>query len=265
MAAAAARQVRRRGAARRPAKYAAAGRAAGVPRARPGGRSDGRLGEDRLARRCVGLCVRRRRQRVDRCRTEFRNLAVGGLAAAGSRPDALHVRAGLLRGLARVMKILILNWRDIRSPRAGGAELLTHEIAAAWSQRGDQVTLFTSRGAGAPAREEIDGVHVVRRGSELTTRFFAPRSLGRQSWDVIVEEINTLPYFSPLWSRAARFFSSRSWPERSGGTKRPFRSLRSATHRSRSTSLPTGTQRQSRFPTPRSQTFNGSVFVLRST
>ena len=29
------------------------------------------------------------------------------------------------------MKLLLLNWRDIRSPRAGGAELLTHEIAHA--------------------------------------------------------------------------------------------------------------------------------------
>jgi glycosyltransferase involved in cell wall biosynthesis len=99
------------------------------------------------------------------------------------------------------VNILILNWRDIRSPRAGGAEVLTHEIASRLVERGDRVTLFTSRGPGAAADEMIDGVRIVRRGSELTTRFFAPRFARRQSWDVVVEEINTFPYFSPLWAR----------------------------------------------------------------
>ncbi len=42
---------------------------------------------------------------------------------------------------------------------------------------------------------------MIRRGSELTTRFFA-RSVARSCRpDVILEEINTLPYFAPLWSR----------------------------------------------------------------
>ena len=99
------------------------------------------------------------------------------------------------------MNILILSWRDIRSSRAGGAEVLTHEIATRLVRRGDHVTLFTSRGNGATAEEQIDGVRVVRRGSELTTRLFAPRFSRGQAWDVVVEEINTLPYFSPLWSR----------------------------------------------------------------
>lgn len=100
------------------------------------------------------------------------------------------------------MKILILNWRDIRSPRAGGAEVLTHEIARRLVERGDEVTWFTSRPPGAKADEDVDGVRLVRRGSELTTRLFAPRFALRSSWDVIVEEINTLPYLSPLWSRS---------------------------------------------------------------
>jgi glycosyltransferase involved in cell wall biosynthesis len=100
------------------------------------------------------------------------------------------------------MNVLILNWRDIRSSRAGGAEVLTHEIASRLVERGDQVTLFTSREPGAAAEDVIDGVRVVRRGSEVTTRFFAPRFERSQRWDVVVEEINTLPYFSQLWSRA---------------------------------------------------------------
>jgi glycosyltransferase involved in cell wall biosynthesis len=99
------------------------------------------------------------------------------------------------------VRILILNWRDLRSPRAGGAEVLTHEVATRLVARGDEVVWFTSRPNGAPAREEVDGVSIVRRGSELTTRLFAPAFARRSYWDVVVEEINTLPYLTPLWAR----------------------------------------------------------------
>jgi glycosyltransferase involved in cell wall biosynthesis len=100
------------------------------------------------------------------------------------------------------VRILILNWRDVRSPKAGGAEILTHEIARRLIQRGHQVTWFTSRPPSLPREEEIDGIRVVRRGSELTTRFYAPKFARRLDADVVVEEVNTLPYFSSGWSRA---------------------------------------------------------------
>jgi glycosyltransferase involved in cell wall biosynthesis len=99
------------------------------------------------------------------------------------------------------VKILILNWRDIRSPGAGGAEVLTHEIARRLAAR-HAVTWITSRADGQQAEEEIDGVRIVRRGSEATTRIFAPGLARRDRWDVVVEEINTLPYFAPAWSSA---------------------------------------------------------------
>jgi glycosyltransferase involved in cell wall biosynthesis len=99
------------------------------------------------------------------------------------------------------VQILFLNWRDIRSPRAGGAEVLTHEIARRLAVR-HEVTWFTSRVEGQPREEEIDGVRVVRRGSEATTRLFAPAFGRGGGWDVVVEEINTLPYFAPVWSSA---------------------------------------------------------------
>ena len=99
------------------------------------------------------------------------------------------------------MQILFLNWRDIRSPKAGGAEVLTHEIARRLAVRHD-VTWFTSRPHGQAREEEIDGVRIIRRGSEATTRLFAPLFARRASWDVVVEEINTLPYFAHAWSSA---------------------------------------------------------------
>lgn len=99
------------------------------------------------------------------------------------------------------MRILILNWRDSRSPRAGGAELLTHEVATRLVDRGHDVTWFTSKPDGQSASEEIGGVQFVRRGSELTTRLHAPAFARGGSFDVVVEQINTLPWFAPLWSR----------------------------------------------------------------
>jgi glycosyltransferase involved in cell wall biosynthesis len=100
------------------------------------------------------------------------------------------------------MRILILNWRDKRNPRAGGAEVLTHEVAKRLSERGHEIAWFTSRPAGVRADETLDGVDVIRRGSETSTRFYAPRFARRSRFDVVVEEINTLPYFSTAWSRA---------------------------------------------------------------
>ena len=99
------------------------------------------------------------------------------------------------------MRVLILNWRDIRSPRAGGAEIVTHEVAKRLAGAGHDVVWLSSAPAGLPAEERIDGVRVLRRGSELTTRLWAPRVAREARPDVVVEEINTLPYFAPVWFR----------------------------------------------------------------
>ena len=104
------------------------------------------------------------------------------------------------------MRILILNWRDVRSPRGGGAELLTHEVARRLVRRGHEVTWFSSHPDGLPREEVVDGVRIVRQGSELTTRVFAPAFARRAKPDLIVDEVNTLPYFAPLWSRVPVVF-----------------------------------------------------------
>jgi glycosyltransferase involved in cell wall biosynthesis len=101
---------------------------------------------------------------------------------------------------------LILNWRDVRHPRAGGAEVLTHEHARRLVERGHEVTLFASAVAGASAAETIDGVDVVRRGSAVTTRLHAVhwyRAQRRASppFDVVVEQVNTLPYLAERYAR----------------------------------------------------------------
>jgi glycosyltransferase involved in cell wall biosynthesis len=100
------------------------------------------------------------------------------------------------------VNVLFLNWRDPEHPRAGGAEYLTHGIARGLVQRGHRATWFAGAFQdGAPERE-LDGVRIVRQGSAATVRLHAMRrytSLG--DFDVVVDEINTLPFFAPLYAR----------------------------------------------------------------
>jgi glycosyltransferase involved in cell wall biosynthesis len=100
------------------------------------------------------------------------------------------------------LRIAILNWRDVRSPRGGGAERVTHEVARRLVELGHDVRWVSSRAEGLPADEVVDGVEIVRRGSELTTRLHAPGVVREFAPDAVLEEINTLPYFAPQWSHA---------------------------------------------------------------
>ena len=100
------------------------------------------------------------------------------------------------------MDILLLNWRDLKHPASGGAEVWAHRVAEGLVERGHKVTFFTSSVAGAPEEETINGVHIVRRGSRIgvyrqARRFFESNS---NRFDVILEEINTRPFFSNNWS-----------------------------------------------------------------
>lgn len=101
------------------------------------------------------------------------------------------------------MKILILNWRDLKDPKAGGAEVLTHEMAKRWIQEGHEVIQHNARFKGSKSAEVIDGVRIVRHGNYLTTYiysfFFA--LLNGSKFDVIVEEIHGIPYFLVLLGR----------------------------------------------------------------
>jgi glycosyltransferase involved in cell wall biosynthesis len=104
-----------------------------------------------------------------------------------------------LESRADGLNILILNWRDLRHPRSGGAEVLTQGHARRLVERGHRVTVFVGRAKGTAKEEIVDGVRVVRRGGPVSTRLHALRWYRREtethgSFDVVVEEVNTLPY-----------------------------------------------------------------------
>jgi glycosyltransferase involved in cell wall biosynthesis len=100
------------------------------------------------------------------------------------------------------VRILILNWKDLAHPAAGGAEVLTEQVARSLVARGHSVTLFSASVDGKPAREHVEGVEVVRAGGRLTVYRAARRFWSREgpgSYDVVVDEINTRPFLTPRW------------------------------------------------------------------
>jgi len=100
------------------------------------------------------------------------------------------------------MKILIFNWRDIKNPLAGGAERLIHELAKRWVSKGHSVTLFSSAFLEYKKKEIIDGVRIIRVGNRLTVYYQAFRYYRKYfqgQYDLIIDGINTIPFFTPLY------------------------------------------------------------------
>jgi glycosyltransferase involved in cell wall biosynthesis len=101
------------------------------------------------------------------------------------------------------MRILWLNWRDIRNPEAGGAEVITHEVMERLAKRGHEMTLFASRFKDCELNENINGVDVIREGNKYTVYKKAENYLKayKDSYDLMIDEINTRPFFAPKFAR----------------------------------------------------------------
>lgn len=102
------------------------------------------------------------------------------------------------------MRLVWLSWKDKTHPLAGGAEKVTHNLLKRLARDGHQVTLLTSRPRGTTAEEVIDGYKVIRQGSRYsvywkTARYY--RKHLRASTDLVVEEINTIPFFSRFYTK----------------------------------------------------------------
>ena len=101
------------------------------------------------------------------------------------------------------MRVLLLNWRDIRNPAGGGAEVWAHRVAEGLVSLGHSVTFFASAVEGVPDSETMNGVQVVRGGGKFGVYFAAKRfyTNNQNDFDVILEEINTRPFFAHTWGR----------------------------------------------------------------
>jgi len=102
------------------------------------------------------------------------------------------------------MNILILNWRDTKHPLAGGAEILTHEIAKRWIRKGHIVVQLCSGFSNSKRDEIIDGVKIIRRGRWWNIHIFGIIyyffKIKKQT-DVIIDEAHWFPFFSIIYAR----------------------------------------------------------------
>lgn len=101
------------------------------------------------------------------------------------------------------MKVLLLNWRDVKHPSGGGAEVWAHHVAEGLVELGHSVTFHAAAVEGQPTREVMNGVEIVRGGSRIgvygaAKKFFLANE---EKFDVILEEINTKPFFSHRWGK----------------------------------------------------------------
>lgn len=100
------------------------------------------------------------------------------------------------------MRILLVNWQDRENPQAGGAEIHLHEIFGRVAAAGHEVTLLCGGWPGCDAETVLDGMRVLRVGTRYTFPFLAHRAHDRRlagSYDVLVEDINKVPLFTPRW------------------------------------------------------------------
>jgi glycosyltransferase involved in cell wall biosynthesis len=101
------------------------------------------------------------------------------------------------------LRILIVNWRDPKHPQAGGAEAYLFEQARRWAKWGHRVEWLSGGFPGGSAHDEIESIRVRRVGNAMTVYFLVPWTYLREfrdSFDVILDSSNGIPFFTPLFS-----------------------------------------------------------------
>ena len=101
------------------------------------------------------------------------------------------------------MRLVVVNWQDRENPQAGGAEIHLHEIFGRLAARGHAIALLCSGWSGCVPRVALDGLEVHRVGTRYSFQFFAHayyrRVLAPRAADVLVEDINKVPLYTPRW------------------------------------------------------------------
>ena len=111
--------------------------------------------------------------------------------------------AGVSAGQRDRLRIAVVNWQCRENPLAGGAEIHLHEIFGRLAAKGHEVVLLCGGWPGCPPRAMLDGIEVHRVGTRATFPFLARRywhsQLVDRGFDVVVEDINKVPLYTPTW------------------------------------------------------------------
>jgi len=101
------------------------------------------------------------------------------------------------------LKILALNWNDLKNPYGGGAEVHLEELLRRLHSYGHEVTLFCSGFTDCLPEETVEGIRIIRRGNRYNFNLIAPFHLRRivreNKFDLLIEDINKIPFYTPLY------------------------------------------------------------------
>lgn len=80
-----------------------------------------------------------------------------------------------------------------------------HAVASGLARRGHTVRMLVSRFPNCAGEAKIDGVPVRRVGSWWNANFAIARAaaaeLRSNTYDIVLEDVNKIPFFMPLWTR----------------------------------------------------------------
>lgn len=106
--------------------------------------------------------------------------------------------------VSRSLRILVLNERDLEHPKAGGAEIHVDRLFSRLAAKGHRVVHYSTGFRGAAREARLHGVAIERRGPLPAYYLGLPgrvaRARRRGELDVVVECLNKVPYYSPLYA-----------------------------------------------------------------
>jgi len=104
------------------------------------------------------------------------------------------------------LHVVAVNFRDPAHPEAGGAELHLEHILLEAVRRGHRVTWLAAGFPGGAPEAEYQGIRILRRGTWWSFGAAVPgvlrRELASPPPDLVIEDINKIPCFTPWWTQA---------------------------------------------------------------
>ncbi len=108
------------------------------------------------------------------------------------------------------MKILMLNIRDLKNPKSGGAEVLIEGILKLLAKKHD-ITIFASSFPEGLDSEIVDGYRVIRKGSQYTVHFWAMvywfKQFRQEKFDLVIDQIHGIPFFTKFYIRNTKIIA----------------------------------------------------------
>lgn len=95
------------------------------------------------------------------------------------------------------LRILVVNWRCIQHPRAGGAEIHMHRLFSILARHGHTIRILTCGAPGLPSNTQVDGVQYFRVGDEYSFLFRWRKAFAQLiqqfPFDLVVDDISKIP------------------------------------------------------------------------